>query len=203
MLARVWSCTTVGIDGVFVRVEADLGVGLPAFSIVGLPDAAVRESRERVLAAIRNCGFEFPARRITINLAPAHVRKEGARFDLPIAAAILLASGQIPRGAPLEEGVLTGELALDGGVRPVRGLLAVLAAARRGARGAAPSGFRIRIAPRPGLCRRCASCRSSRSSRCVAMTTFQPIRSGRPEAMKTGRPRSIRPPTLPTYAVRR
>ncbi|MEK7347666.1 MAG: YifB family Mg chelatase-like AAA ATPase [Candidatus Eisenbacteria bacterium] len=135
MLARVWSCTTVGIDGVFVRVEADLGVGLPSFSIVGLPDAAVRESRERVLAAIRNCGFEFPARRITINLAPAHVRKEGARFDLPIAAAILLASGQIPRGAPLEEGVLTGELALDGGVRPVRGLLAVLVAARREGRG--------------------------------------------------------------------
>lgn len=131
MLARVWSCTTVGIDGVFVRVEADLGVGLPSFSIVGLPDAAVRESRERVLAAIRNCGFEFPARRITINLAPAHVRKEGARFDLPIAASILLASGQIPRGAPLEEGVLVGELALDGGVRPIRGLLAVLAAARR------------------------------------------------------------------------
>jgi len=135
MLARVWSCTTVGIDGVFVRVEADLGVGLPSFSIVGLPDAAVRESRERVLAAIRNCGFEFPARRITINLAPAHVRKEGARFDLPIAAAILLASGQLPRGEPLEEGVLTGELALDGGVRPVRGILAVLAAARREGRG--------------------------------------------------------------------
>ena len=135
MLARVWSCTTVGIDGVFVRVEADLGVGLPSFSIVGLPDAAVRESRERVLAAIRNCGFEFPARRITINLAPAHVRKEGARFDLPIAAAILLASGQLPRGAPLEEGVLVGELALDGGVRPIRGVLAVLAAARREGRG--------------------------------------------------------------------
>jgi magnesium chelatase family protein len=135
MLARVWSCTTVGIDGVFVHVEADLGVGLPSFSIVGLPDAAVRESRERVLAAIRNCGFEFPSRRITINLAPAHVRKEGARFDLPIAAAILLASGQIPRGAPIEEGVLTGELALDGGVRPARGILAVLAAARREGRG--------------------------------------------------------------------
>jgi len=135
MLARVWSCTTVGIDGVFVHVEADLGVGLPSFSIVGLPDAAVRESRERVLAAIRNCGFEFPSRRITINLAPAHVRKEGARFDLPIAAAILLASGQIPRGAPIEEGVLTGELALDGGVRPARGILAILAAARREGRG--------------------------------------------------------------------
>src|SRR5580765_1635438 len=120
MLARVWSCTTVGIEGVFVHVEADLGVGLPSFSIVGLPDAAVRESRERVLAAIRNCGYEFPARKITINLAPAHVRKEGARFDLPIAVALLLASGQIPRGKlPDEDPFLDGELALDGTLRGV------------------------------------------------------------------------------------
>jgi magnesium chelatase family protein len=135
MMARVWSCATVGIDGVFVHVEADLGVGLPSFTIVGLPDAAVRESRERVLAAVRNCGFEFPARRITINLAPAHVRKEGAGFDLPIAVAILLASGQLPRGGGLEEGVVVGELALDGGVRAVRGMLAILSAARREGRG--------------------------------------------------------------------
>ena len=131
MLARVRSCATVGIEGHFVEVEADLGVGLPTFTIVGLPDAAVRESRERVLAAVRNCGYEFPARKITINLAPAHVRKEGARFDLPIAVALLLASGQIPRGRPVEDGVFVGELALDGAVRPVRGILAVMAAARR------------------------------------------------------------------------
>jgi magnesium chelatase family protein len=135
MLARVWSCATVGIEGLFVEVEADLGAGLPTFTIVGLPDAAVRESRERVLAAVRNCGFEFPARKITINLAPAHVRKEGARFDLPIAVALLLASGQIPRGRPVEEGVFVGELALDGTLRGVRGILAVLAAARREGRG--------------------------------------------------------------------
>jgi magnesium chelatase family protein len=135
MLARVWSCATVGIDGVFVHVEADLGIGLPSFTIVGLPDVVVRESRERVLAAIRNCGYQFPSRRITINLAPAHVRKEGARFDLPIAAAILLASGQIPRGVLGAGAVLTGELALDGRVRPVPGLLAVLAAAKRERRG--------------------------------------------------------------------
>jgi magnesium chelatase family protein len=134
MMARVWSCATVGIEGVLVRVEADLGVGLPSFTIVGLPDAAVRESRERVLAAVRNCGFEFPARRITINLAPAHVRKEGAGFDLPIAAAILLASGQVPRGGSFADGLIVGELALDGGVRPVRGLLAILAAAKRAGR---------------------------------------------------------------------
>ena len=135
MLARVWSCATVGIEGHFVEVEADLGVGLPTFTIVGLPDAAVRESRERVLAAVRNCGFEFPTRKITINLAPAHVRKEGARFDLPIAVALLLASGQIPRGRPVEEGIFVGELARDGTLRGVRGILAVMAAARREGRG--------------------------------------------------------------------
>jgi magnesium chelatase family protein len=135
MLARVLSCTTQGIQGLFVEVEADLGAGLPTFSIVGLPDAAVRESRERVLAALRNCGFEFPARKITVNLAPAHVRKEGARFDLPIAVALLLASGQIPRGASLESGVFVGELALDGTLRGVRGILAVMAAASREGRG--------------------------------------------------------------------
>ncbi len=135
MLARVSSCATQGIQGLFVEVEADLGAGLPTFSIVGLPDAAVRESRERVLAALRNCGFEFPARKITVNLAPAHVRKEGARFDLPIAVALLLASGQIPRGPALEEGVFVGELALDGTLRGVRGILAVMAAAKREGRG--------------------------------------------------------------------
>jgi len=131
MLARVLSCATVGIQGLLVEVEADLGAGLPTFAIVGLPDAAIRESRERVLAALRNTGFEFPARKITVNLAPAHVRKEGARFDLPIAVALLLASGQIPRHTALEEGVFVGELALDGSLRGVRGVLAVAAAARR------------------------------------------------------------------------
>lgn len=135
VLARVRSCATVGIEGFLVEVEADLGAGLPTFTIVGLPDAAVRESRERVLAAVRNSGFEFPARKITINLAPAHVRKEGGRFDLPIAVALLLASRQIPRGRPVEEGVFVGELALDGSVRGIRGILAVLAAARREGRG--------------------------------------------------------------------
>jgi magnesium chelatase family protein len=131
MLARVRSCATIGVEGLIVEVEADIGVGLPTFTIVGLPDAAVRESRERVLAAVRNCGYEFPARRITINLAPAHVRKEGARFDLPIAVALLLASGQIPAPPALGHALFVGELALDGTVRPTRGILAVLAAARR------------------------------------------------------------------------
>src|SRR6185295_818362 len=84
---------------------------------------------------VRNCGYEFPTRKITINLAPAHVRKEGARFDLPIAVVLLLASGQIPRGRPVEEGIFVGELALDGTLRGVRGILAVMAAARREGRG--------------------------------------------------------------------
>jgi magnesium chelatase family protein len=134
MLARVTSCATVGIEGLLIEVEADLGAGLPTFTIVGLPDAAVRESRERVLAAIRNTGFEFPARKITINLAPAHVRKEGARFDLPVAVALLLATRQIPTGPPLDQGIFVGELALDGTLRPVRGVLSVVAAARRAGR---------------------------------------------------------------------
>src|SRR3989475_10235326 len=107
------SCATVGIQGMLVEVEADLGAGLPTFSIEGLPDAAVRESRERVLAALRNCGFEFPARKITANLAPPHVRQEGARFGLPIAVALLLASGQLPRSEPLEPGACVGRPALD------------------------------------------------------------------------------------------
>ncbi len=131
MTARVRTCALVGVEARPVEVEADLGTGLPTFTIVGLPDAAVRESRERVLAAVRNCGYEFPARRITINLAPAHVRKEGAGFDLPIAVALLLASGQIPSGRPLAEGVFVGELGLDGTVRAARGVLAVLVMARR------------------------------------------------------------------------
>ena len=131
MLARVLSCTTVGIEGVPVEVEADIGVGLPSFTIVGLPDAAVRESRERVLAALRNCGYEFPARRITINLAPAHLRKEGARFDLPIAVAVLLASGQVPPPGDVRRAIFVGELALDGTLRPMAGVLAILATARR------------------------------------------------------------------------
>ncbi len=92
-LARVRSGALAGIDGIPVGVEVDIGNGLPAFNIVGLPDAAVQEARERVRSAIRNAGYEFPLRRITVNLAPADVRKEGPIYDLPIAVAILAASG--------------------------------------------------------------------------------------------------------------
>ncbi|MFN8639886.1 MAG: YifB family Mg chelatase-like AAA ATPase [Dehalococcoidia bacterium] len=123
--ARVRSGALLGIEGIPVDVEVDIGSGLPAFNIVGLPDAAVQEARERVRAAIRNAGFEFPLRRITVNLAPADVRKEGPIYDLPIAAGILVASGQIEdRWA---QAVLLGELSLDGGLRHVNGVLPLVA----------------------------------------------------------------------------
>ncbi|HJM88546.1 MAG TPA: magnesium chelatase domain-containing protein, partial [Dehalococcoidia bacterium] len=93
-LASVRSGALTGVDGIAVDVEVDIGSGLPAFNIVGLPDAAVQEARERVRSAIRNSGFDFPLRRITVNLAPADVRKEGPIYDLPIAVAILVASEQ-------------------------------------------------------------------------------------------------------------
>ena len=122
MYALVQSIGLIGLDGFPVTVETDLSGGLPGVETVGLPDAAVRESKERVRAAIRNAGFTFPAARITINLSPADKRKEGTLYDLPIAVSVLIASGQIER--PVPEGcVLFGELSLDGLVRPVSGVL--------------------------------------------------------------------------------
>jgi magnesium chelatase family protein len=124
-LARVRSGALVGIEGLPIDVEVDIGSGLPAFNIVGLPDAAVQEARERVRAAIRNAGYEFPLRRITVNLAPADVRKEGPIYDLPIAVGVLIASEQIEdRWA---EAVLLGELSLDGRLRHVNGVLPLVA----------------------------------------------------------------------------
>ena len=122
MLARVMSHGLSGISGFPVAVEADLSGGLPAYDTVGLPDAAVKESRERVRAAVRNSGFTFPTAHITVSLAPAGMRKEGAVYDLPIAVALLAASGQIPHDAA-DGLVILGELALDGTVRPVAGVL--------------------------------------------------------------------------------
>ncbi|MCR5898977.1 magnesium chelatase domain-containing protein, partial [Burkholderia sp. HAN2018] len=107
-----------------VTVEVHLANGLPSFSIVGLPDLEVRESRERVRAALQNCGFEFPVRRITVNLAPADLPKESGRFDLPIALGILAASGQIPADA-LAGREFAGELSLTGALRPMRGAFAM------------------------------------------------------------------------------
>ncbi len=124
------SCAIWGLEGVLVNVEVDMGQGLPGITIVGLPDAAVQESRERVQAAIRNSGLVFPRRRMIINLAPASVRKEGPAYDLPIAVGILAATGQLPLPA-LDGALIIGELSLDGSLRHVRGVLPMAAVARQ------------------------------------------------------------------------
>ena len=130
MLARVRSAAVFGVEAAAVSVEVDIAPGLPAFATVGLPDSAVRESRDRVRAAIRNAGFEFPVDRITVNLAPAELRKEGTMFDLPMALGILSATGLLKPGR-LEESVVLGELSLDGHVRAARGVLPVALHCRR------------------------------------------------------------------------
>ncbi len=124
MLARTRTLAIVGIDATAVDVEVDIHRGLPAFTLVGLPDAAVREARERVRAALVNSGFEFPLQRITASLAPADLRKAGPGFDLAIAAAVMVAGGQL-EGAALERWWLAGELGLDGSIRPLPGVLAM------------------------------------------------------------------------------
>jgi magnesium chelatase family protein len=128
--AIVRTYALLGVEAREVRVEADVRQGLPAFALVGLPDAAVREARERVRSAIVNAGFEFPQKRITANLAPADLRKVGPGFDLALAAAVLAATGQLPADA-LADLVLAGELALDGEVKPVPGTMAMAEAAAR------------------------------------------------------------------------
>jgi magnesium chelatase family protein len=130
MLARLRSAAVLGIEAYPVEVEVDLSNGLPSFSTVGLPHGAVKEGRERVTAALVNTGFEFPLSRITVNLAPADVRKEGSAFDLPIALGVLAASGQLPAAA-LERQLFLGELGLQGDLRPVRGALSMALTARR------------------------------------------------------------------------
>ena len=128
MLANAQTCAVIGLDGYVIQVEVDISPGLPAFNIVGLPDTAVQEAKERVRAALRNSGCEFPLRRITVNLAPADLKKEGPAYDLPIAVCMLLSSGQvdsIPEGA-----VFLGELALDGSLRHTKGILAMVSVAR-------------------------------------------------------------------------
>ncbi|MCX6641613.1 MAG: YifB family Mg chelatase-like AAA ATPase [bacterium] len=132
MVKTVYSAATQGIDGHIIIVETNLEGFLPGYTTVGLPDNAVKESRERVSAAIKNSGYFFPQKRVTINLAPADVRKEGSSYDLPIALGILAASGQLD-GDGMETRVILGELSLEGGVRPIRGALSVaLAAAAKG-----------------------------------------------------------------------
>lgn len=128
MLGKVFGACLCGIEGRIVEVEADIANGLPQTNIVGLPDSAVRESIERVRVAIRNSGYRYPLARITVNLAPADVRKEGSAFDLAVAAAILVADGQVENADGKE--LLIGELALDGSLRPVEGVLAMVHAAK-------------------------------------------------------------------------
>ena len=129
MLSKVYSCAVIGLDGVIVEVEVDTGPGLPKMVIVGLPDAAVQESRERVRSAVQNAGFDYWRHGLTVNLAPASVRKEGPAYDLPIALGVLAATRQLPPEV-LEESLVIGELSLDGTVRHVRGMLPMAATAR-------------------------------------------------------------------------
>ena len=129
MLAKVTSLALIGLDGAVIQVEVDISRGLPNFILVGLPDAAVQESRERVRAAIKNSGATFPDKRITVNLAPADLRKAGPAYDLPIAVGVLAASEQV--WPDLQGAVFIGELSLDGSVRHVRGVLPMAALARQ------------------------------------------------------------------------
>lgn len=129
LLAKVYSAAVFGVDAYLVEVEVDISNGLPIFDIVGLPDIAVREAKDRVRAAIKNSGYEFPIKRITINLAPADIKKEGPNFDLPIAIGILAATAQIP-STNLGTSVITGELSLDGTVRRVKGVLPMALSAK-------------------------------------------------------------------------
>jgi len=130
MLACVRSAAVFGIDASPVTIEVDVSFGLPGFTLVGLPDASVRESRDRIRSAIRNSGFPFPEHRVTVNLAPADVRKAGTSFDLPIAVGVLAASGAIVR-RQVDDVLILGELSLDGCIQPARGVLPIAAAARR------------------------------------------------------------------------
>ena len=133
-LAVLHSRSLSGMHAPPVTVEVHLANGLPSFTIVGLPEAEVKEARDRVKAALQNGQFEFPARHVTVNLAPADLPKESGRFDLPIAIGILAATGQLP-AVELDRYELAGELALGGGLRPVRGALAMCLGAQRAGRG--------------------------------------------------------------------
>jgi len=130
MLARIYSCAVIGLDGVIVEVEVDFGQGLPHMAIVGLPDAAVQESREWGYSAIKNAGLFYPRKPITVNLAPASVHKEGPAYDLPIALGVLVLMDQVSPDA-LDGALFIGELSLDGSVRHVRGVLPMAVVARQ------------------------------------------------------------------------
>ncbi|HOW90565.1 MAG TPA: ATP-binding protein, partial [Elusimicrobiales bacterium] len=132
MLSKLRTLGLKGLDGFDVAVEVDLAAGLPSYSVVGLPDASIKESKDRIVAAIRNSGFDFPVKRITVNLAPAEIKKAGTHFDLPMALGVLASSGKLGKKAArvLEGKVFIGELALDGSLRPVVGVLPMLLSLR-------------------------------------------------------------------------
>src|SRR3954468_14500279 len=134
MLACLRSAAVFGIEASPVTIEVDVSFGLPAFTMVGLPDTSVRESRDRVKSAIRNTGFDFPAHRVTVNLAPADVRKGGAALYLPIALGILAAQGNVER-REIDDVLILGELSLDGSIQAARGVLPIVGAAARGGGG--------------------------------------------------------------------
>ena len=128
MVSRLYSMGLYGMDAFVVEVEADISVGLPGFDVVGLPDAAVKESRDRVRSAMKNCGFDFPVHKITVNLAPADKRKEGPIYDLPLLITLMQASGQLD--AQLDDSVFIGELSLTGEARPIKGVLPMVMKAK-------------------------------------------------------------------------
>ncbi len=189
MLSTVLSCALSGVDGILVHVETDTAGGAFAFSVVGLPDTAVRESRDRVLPALRNCGFYTPSGRTTVNLAPADLRKEGAAFDLPIALSLLAATGQIPSAA-LDGLMVFGELALDGRCCAVRGALPmVLSAREKGLKGVMMPADNARevsavegavVYPVRSLAEAAAHLSGSRPIPCQIQTSFEDIRRSRP-----------------------
>ncbi|MBA3672390.1 MAG: hypothetical protein H0W68_10280, partial [Gemmatimonadaceae bacterium] len=146
MLAAIRSAAVLGIEAYDVTVEVDVALGLPQWTIVGLPASTVKESRERVGAALVNSGFTVPPRRLTINLAPADIRKEGTAFDLPIALGVLVGIGVLS-AASVERCVMVGELGLDGSLRPVRGALSI---ARRLAAASDPS-VTVLVLPRTNV----------------------------------------------------
>jgi magnesium chelatase family protein len=153
MLAAVATFALEGVRSHEVTVEVDVRRGLSAFTLVGLPDRAIREARERVRAALLNSGLKFPQQRLTVNLAPAHVRKAGPSFDLAIAVGVLAASGQIPATA-LERCALCGELSLSGELRPVRGALATALGARR-------AGYRRLVLPSGNAAEAALACQAA------------------------------------------
>lgn len=165
VVEHVYSMGLYGLDAFVVEVEVDLSRGLPAFEMVGLPDAAVREARDRVRAALKNMGFQFPVSRITVNLAPANKRKEGSLYDLPILIALLRASSQLD--ASVEDSIFLGELSLSGAVRPIRGTLPMAIAAKE-------AGFR-RLFALHKMLPRVLSFKGLRFTRCATSNLFLPI----------------------------